>query len=85
MPAGSGFGFGPFQLDLPSKRLLCANAEVRLTSRQFAFGPNLSRSLSETLKAGRTRAKTVARQDSQIRRLREQIVEYLRTARAVRC
>jgi DNA-binding winged helix-turn-helix (wHTH) protein len=35
MPAGSGFGFGPFQLDPRSKRLLRENAEVRLTARQF--------------------------------------------------
>ncbi|MBM0207144.1 hypothetical protein JNW90_32220, partial [Micromonospora sp. STR1s_5] len=44
-----------------------------LRSRQFADGPNLNRSLSEALKAGRGRAKTRARQNSQLRRLRDQV------------
>ncbi len=44
-----------------------------LRSRQFADGPNLNRSLSEALKAGRSRAKTRARQNSQLRRLRDQV------------
>jgi DNA-binding winged helix-turn-helix (wHTH) protein len=35
MPAGSACGFGPFQLDRRSKRLLREDAEVRLTSWQF--------------------------------------------------
>ncbi|WP_375460397.1 helicase-related protein [uncultured Enterovirga sp.] len=43
-----------------------------LRSRQFVDSPNLTRSLSEALKAGRGRAKTVARQDSQLRRLQDQ-------------
>jgi ATP-dependent RNA helicase SUPV3L1/SUV3 len=44
-----------------------------LRSRQFAEGPNLNRSLSEALKAGRSRAKTRARQNSQLRRLRDHV------------
>ncbi|KAB1070223.1 helicase-related protein [Methylobacterium planeticum] len=57
-----------------------------LRSRQFRLGPNLARSLSDTLIPVRRRAKVVARQDSRLRRLRDQVgfgayIETFRTAR----
>jgi ATP-dependent RNA helicase SUPV3L1/SUV3 len=60
-----------------------------LRSRQFAFGPNLPRSLSDTLKSIRSRAKVVAREDSRVRRLRDQVgfgayVEKFAAARQLR-
>ncbi|GJE46550.1 helicase-related protein [Methylobacterium soli] len=44
-----------------------------LRSRQFRLGPNLARSLSDTLIPVRRRAKVVAREDSRLRRLRDQV------------
>jgi ATP-dependent RNA helicase SUPV3L1/SUV3 len=44
-----------------------------LRSRQFAFRPNLQRSMGDTIKSLRGRAKVVARENSRSRRLRDQI------------
>jgi ATP-dependent RNA helicase SUPV3L1/SUV3 len=57
-----------------------------LRSRQFAFRPNLQRSMGDTIKSLRGRAKVVARENSRSRRLRDQIgfgayVEKFMTAR----
>jgi ATP-dependent RNA helicase SUPV3L1/SUV3 len=57
-----------------------------LRSRQFAFRPNLQRSMGDTIKSLRGRAKVVARENSRSRRLRDQIgfgayVEKFTTAR----
>ncbi|HEV7873850.1 MAG TPA: helicase-related protein [Enterovirga sp.] len=44
-----------------------------LRSRQFAFRPNFQRSMGDTIKSLRGRAKVVARENSRSRRLRDQI------------
>ncbi|MDO9441815.1 MAG: helicase, partial [Beijerinckiaceae bacterium] len=44
-----------------------------LRSRVFHAGPNLGRSMSDTLAPVRKRAKVVAREDSRLRRLRDQV------------
>jgi len=44
-----------------------------LRSRAFLLSPNLNQSLTDTLKGVRARARTVAREDSRLRRLRDQV------------
>ena len=47
--------------------------ERSLRSRQFALRPNIQRSLGDTIKSLRGRAKVVARENSRSRRLRDQV------------
>lgn len=50
-----------------------AHMDRSLRSRTFNLGPNLARSLSDTLTPVRRRAKAVAREDSRLRRLRDRV------------
>ncbi|GEP03838.1 helicase-related protein [Methylobacterium oxalidis] len=50
-----------------------AHLDRSLRSRQFNIGENLDRSLSSALAPVRKRAKAVAREDSRLRRLRDQV------------
>ncbi|GJD53731.1 hypothetical protein OPKNFCMD_6509 [Methylobacterium crusticola] len=63
-----------------------AHLDRALRSRPFAVGPNVARSLNDTLKGVRARAKVVAREDARLRRLRDQVGfgAYIQKFRAAR-
>lgn len=50
-----------------------AHLDRSLRSRRFAFGPDLARTLLDTLKPVRTRARVLAQEDSPRRRLRDRV------------